>query len=198
MTDGISSQLYGPLRIQPSADQQEFRSTVKSLIDAIKSGDVDSAKKAYAKLEETSSGKGQSDSNSPFAQLLSQIGDALDAGAIDAAKSALTAFEEKRHAGPPPGAGPRPGGPSEAERSAFSSLIDALKSDNLDSAKTAYADLLKAREDKNNNGSGQSPIDSFLNQIGTALSNDDLDSAQAALEQLAQHHPQGGAVDVSA
>jgi outer membrane protein assembly factor BamD (BamD/ComL family) len=196
MTDGISSQFYGPPRIQPSAEQQEFRSNVKSLIDAIKSGDLNAAKDAYAKIGDTASSKTDSNSDSPFAQLISQIGEALDSGDIDAAKDALSSFEANRPSGPPPGGGAQPGGPSESERSAFKSLVDALKSDNLDSAKTAYADLLQAREDSDT--AGKSPIDSFLEQIGAALNSDDLDSAQAALDQLAQHRPHGGAVDVSA
>ena len=195
-TEGIASQFSGPPRIQPSAEQKEFRSTVRSLIDAIESGDLDAAKDAYAKIEELSAGKGETSSDSPFAQLVTQIGEALEADDIDAAKEALSSFEANRPSGPPPGAGPRPGGPSEAERSAFVDLVEALKSDDLDGAKNAYSALLEARDDSESEDG--SPIGSLLEQIGAALDSDDLDSAQSVLEELARHRPHGGAVDVEA
>ncbi len=195
MTDGISSQLFSTSRIRQSSDQQDFRSNVKSLIDAIKSGDLDAAKKAFAKIEDTTASKTETNSDSPFAQLIAQLGEALQADDIDGAKDALSAFQANRPSGPPPGGGPRPGGPSEAERSAFGDLVSALKSDDLNGAKDAYANLLDAHQSSDT--SSTSPIDSFLQQIGAALESDNLNSAQAALQQLAQHRPQGGAVDVS-
>ena len=196
MTDGISSQFFGPPRIQPSAEQQEFRSNIRSLVDAIKSGDLDAAKEIYAKIEEAAASKTEPDSDSPFAQLISQLGEALAADDIDAAKEALSTFEANRPEGPPRGGGRRAGGPSEVERNAFGQLIAALKTDDLDGAKAAYSDLLEARE--SDETSRKWPIDSFLEQIGAALESGSLDSAQAALSQLAQHRPHGGAVDVSA
>lgn len=197
-TEGISSQFCGPPRIQPSAEQQEFRSTVRSLIDAIKSGDLDAAKDAYTKIEQLSSDRKETDTDteSPFAQLVSQIGEALGSDDIDAAKEALSSFEANRPAGPRPGHGSRPGGPSDAVRSAFGDLVEALKSDDLNGAKDAYSALLEARD--SDQSDRPSPIDSFLEQIGAALETDNLDSAKSALEQLAQHRPHGGAIDVSA
>lgn len=88
-TEGVSSQFCGPPRIQPPADQQEFRATVRSLIDAIKSGDLDAAKDAYTKIEDLSASARETDGKSPFAQLVSQIGAALQTDDIDAAKEAL-------------------------------------------------------------------------------------------------------------
>jgi hypothetical protein len=195
MTDGISSQVCGATYFQPSAEQQAFRSNVKSLIDAIKSGDLDAAKKAFAKIWDTTASKTETNSDSPFAQLIAQLGKALQSDDIDGAKDALSAFQANRPSGPPPGGGPRPGGPSEAERSAFGDLVSALKSNDLNGAKDAYANLLDAHQ--SNDTSGTSLIDSFLQQIGAALDSDNLDSAQTALQQLAQYRPQGGAVDVS-
>ena len=195
MTEGISSQFFSTSRIQQTSDQQNFRSNVKSLIDAIKSGDLDSAKEAFAKIEDTTASKTETNSDSPFAKLISQLGEALRVDDIDAAKDALSTFQANRPSGPPPGGGPGSGGPSEAERSAFGDLVSALKSDDLNGAKEAYAKLLDAHQ--SSDASSTSPIDSFLQQIGAALESDKLDSAQAALQQLAQHRPHGGAVDVS-
>jgi hypothetical protein len=196
MTDGISSQVCGATYFQPSAEQQAFRSNVKSLIDAIKSGDLDAAKEAFAKIEDTTaSKKTETNSDSPFAQLIAQLGEALQADDIDGAKDALSTFQANRPSGPPPGGGPRPGGPSAAERSAFGQLISALRTDDLDGAKDAYAKLLEARD--SDETSRKSPIDSFLEQIGTALEDGNLETAQSVLKQLAHHHPHGGAVDVS-
>jgi hypothetical protein len=198
-TDGISSQVCGATYFQPSAEQQAFRSNVKSLIDAIKSGDLDAAKEAFAKIEDTTAHKTETNSDSPFAQLIAQLGEALQANDIDGAKDALSAFHANRPSGPPPGGGPRPGGPSEAERSAFGQLVSALKTDDLDGAKEAYANLLDARESSapSSDSSKTSPIDSFLSEIGAALNDNDLETAQSVLSQLAHHRSHGGAVDVS-
>jgi len=199
MTDGISSQLCGAACFRPPAEQQAFRSNVRSLIDAIKSGDLDAAKEAFAKIEATTAGKTKTNSNSPFAQLIAQLGEALQADDIDGAKDALSAFQANRPGGPPPGGGPRPDGPSSAERSAFGRLVSALRTDDLDGAKEAYANLLDARESSasSSDSAKTSPIDSFLSEIGAALNDNDLEAAQSILSQLAHHRPHGGAVDVS-
>jgi hypothetical protein len=196
MTDGISSQVCGATYFQPSAEQQAFRSNVKSLIDAIKSGDLDAAKEAFAKIEDTTaSKKTETNPDSPFAQLISQIGEALEANDVVAAKDALSTFQANRRSGPPTGEGLRPGGPSAAIHNAFGKLVSALKTDDLDGAKDAYAKLLEARD--SDETSRKLPIDRFLEQIGAALEDNNLETAQSVLKQLAHHHPHGGAVDVS-
>ena len=192
---GIPSQIFGSSRAHPTADRQEFRSTLRSLIDAIKDGELDKAKEAYATIEEAPAGKTGTNSHSPFAQLIAQLGETLGADDLEAAKGALSTFEAHRPEGPPPAGGPRKGGPWVEERSAFGDLVESLRSDDLSGAKDAYAKLLEARGDEET--SGKSPIDRFLEQIGVALESNDLDSAQSALDQLARHHPHGGAVDVS-
>ena len=52
ISNGVASQFLGLTRPQPSGDQQELRANVRSLIDAIKSGDLEAAKDAFAKIEE--------------------------------------------------------------------------------------------------------------------------------------------------
>jgi hypothetical protein len=197
VTSGISSQIFGPPRFPPTAEQQEFRANVRSLIDAIKAGDLEAAKEAYAKIEEAQAAKEKEAAQSPFEELLAKLGEALAADNIDAAQQALEDFRTGR-LGEPPRAIVRlhPDFLSDEARTAFVGLIDSIRSEDLGAAEDAYSAFLELNGKAG--ATAASPIGQFLEQIGAALEADDLDAAKSALSQLAQHRPNGGAVDVTA
>jgi ribosomal protein S20 len=196
-TSGISSQIFTPPRLQPTAEQQEFRANVRSLIDAIKVGDLESAKEAYAKIEEAQAAEEEEAAQSPFEELLAKLGEALAADDIEAAQQALEAFKASRLSEPPRAiVRLHPDFLSEEARNAFIGLIDSIRSEDLAAARDAYSAFLELSG--NSGATATSPIDQFLEQIGAALEADDLDAAKAALAQLAQQRPPGGAVNVTA
>jgi hypothetical protein len=167
------------------------------LIDAIKAGDLEAAKEAYAKIEEAQAAKEKEAAQSPFEELLAKLGEALAADNIDAAQQALEDFRTGR-LGEPPRAIVRlhPDFLSDEARTAFVGLIDSIRSEDLGAAEEAYSAFLELNGKAG--ATAASPIGQFLEQIGAALEADDLDAAKSALSQLAQHRPNGGAVDVTA
>lgn len=195
---GISSKLYGLTRLPPTAEQQEFRTSVRSLIDAIKNGDLDTAKEAFDKISEAKSSRTDEHSQaSPFAKLIEKLGEALDANDTEAAKAALDDFEANGPKGPPP-LPPLPSltnGPSQDARDAFVALVESLRKDDLKGAKDAYDTLIELTSGDETDS--KLPLDQFLEQVGAALDAEDLGGAKAALEQLARHRPPGGTLDVT-
>jgi ribosomal protein S20 len=197
ISNGIAPQAIGSRTPQLSREQQEFRANVRSLIDAIKNADLDAAKKAYEKIAESESGKSGENAKTPLETLLSQIGEALDQGDIEAAQQALKEFEAARLKEPLPVVGRieeslLPDG----AKGAFIDLIKALRSDDLDGAKGAYADLLGIEEEED--GEAASPFGTFLQQVGVALADDDLDGARDALDAFSKDSPVGNAFDLTA
>ncbi|MGZ6016501.1 MAG: hypothetical protein ACXWKM_12215 [Phenylobacterium sp.] len=93
----VSATSTSTTAMQPPPPNSALRAAFEQLTSAINSGDLESAKKAYASLQKTS---GSSDAKGPMADLMASIGDALNSGKIDDAKSALAAFQQ---------AHPRPG-----------------------------------------------------------------------------------------
>jgi hypothetical protein len=199
ISNGIAFQAIGSRTPQLSREQQEFRANVRSLIDAIRNADLDAAKKAYEKITESESDKAgkNEDAKSPFATLLSQIGEALDDGDIEAAQQALEAFEADRSKEPVPAVGRidetlLPDG----TKGAFVDLVKALRSDDLAAADGAYSTLLDLTAEKKSEAA--SPFDEFLQQVGLALGDDDLDAARDALDAFSQESPLGHAFDLTA
>ena len=199
ISNGIAFQAIGSRTPQLSREQQEFRTNFRSLIDAIKNADLDAAKKAYEQITESENGKaGENDkAKSPLATLLSQIGEALEDGDIEAAQQALKDFEAARSKEPLPGIGRidetlLPDG----AKGAFVDLIKALRSDDPAGANGAYSTLLDfLAEDESE---AASPFDEFLQQVGVALADDDLDAARDALDAFSQESPLGHAFDLTA
>jgi len=206
ISQGISIQSFSLSYTQSSSDQQDFRTSVKALIDAIKNGDLQGAKDAYAKITDALNSNSQSDaasantsdetSESPFQALLETIGKSLSSDDIGGAQKALSDFEADRPKGHRPFGGQPALGLSGDARNALIDLVKSLRSDDLSGAKDAYAKLLDQKSQ--DAAQSQSLLDTFLGHVGTALNNDDLDAATKALQDLAQQKPQGAAVDFSA
>jgi ribosomal protein S20 len=212
ISQGISIQSFSLSYTQSSTDQQDFRSNIKSLIDAIKNGDLQGAKDAYAKISDAlnssstqndtsgtdTSGTGTSDdtSESPFTALLESIGKSLSSDDIAGAQKSLSDFEANRPKGGHHQGGQPAFGLSGDAQNALIDLVKSLRSDDLSGAKDAYTKLQDQKsQDAQQN---QSLLDTFLSQVGTALNNEDLDAANTALQDLAQQRSQGVAVDFSA
>lgn len=185
---------------------------MKSLADALKSGDLDAAKEAYTALtktleeDQTSSSSTQDSRKQKLTDMLSQVGDALNSGDISKAQEAF-----KSNAPPPPPSGaqggppPDDGGPSEDVMKGMASLADALKSGDLSSAKDAYASLTDLLSSDNSSTSetsssdaatsGKAKLQSALADIGKALQSGDLTSAQKLFSSMT---PRGQNVDTVA
>jgi ribosomal protein S20 len=209
ISQGISIQSFSLSYTQSSTDQQDFRTNIKSLVDAIKNGNLQDAQAAYGKITDalnssSQSGGADSDgdsdnssaSDSPFKAFLDAIGKSLSSNDIGGAQKALSDFEANRPKGPPPGGHAGVDQLSADAKNAFIDLIKSIRSGDLSGAKTSLATLLD--QQTQNAAQSQSPLDTFLSQVGSALDNGDLDAAQKALQSLAQQKPQGAAVDFSA
>ena len=196
ISNGIAFQVIGGKTPQLSQEQQEFRANLRSLVDAIKSGDLDVAKEAYDKIAEAENGKALEKGKSPLATLLSQIEEALEEGDIEAAQQALEEFEAARSKEPLPGAARLDEALlPEGAKSAFVDLIKALRSKDLEDANSAYSALqdIVAEEEGET-----SPFTTFLQQVGVALADDDLDAARDALKAFSRDNPIGHALDLTA
>lgn len=198
ISNGIAAQAIGLSRPQPSREQQELRANVRDLIDAIKQGDLDAAKEAFAKINDAEGGKAKEDAKTPLDKLLAAIGEALEAGDIEAARQALEEFESARFKDRLPAVGRLEEAllPDDT-RNAFIDLIKALRSDDLGGAKDAYSALLALAEDDEAEEAA-SRFDEFLQVVGAALEKDDLEAAKDALEELSQDNPLGRTLDLTA
>lgn len=223
ISQGISIQSFSLTYTQSTTDQQTFRTNLKALIDAIKSGNLQDAQGAYGKITDAlnasnsnnsstastdgdgdadgSGGTSDASSDSPFKAFLDAIGQALsssntsDAQKISDAQKALSDFEANRPKGPPPAVRSAIDQLSGSAKSAFIDLIKAIRSGDISSAKNSYSALLD--QQNQNTTQNQSPLDAFLSQVGSALDNGDINAAQKALQALAQQQPQGAAVNIS-
>jgi hypothetical protein len=200
--------------VQSSNTSHHRTNPVQQLFDAIKSGDLTTAKAAYQQLlanapssSSTKFGTSSSatdatsgSSANPLQQLLDQIGTALQSGDISSAQSSLSQFLSS--ASPPP---PPPGnGPDSSTGQALSSLFSSIQSGDLTSAQSAYASLQSllggasdgassstssstdATSTSSSSGSGKDLFLQLLDNIGTDLSNNDLTSAQTALSNFSK------------
>lgn len=78
-----------PQNSDPSLFWQDF----SQLTNAVNSGDLASAQKAYASLAQSPAAQG----SGPFAQALQQIGQDLQSGDTSSAQKALAALQQKVH-----------------------------------------------------------------------------------------------------
>src|SRR5579864_6099271 len=84
---------------QAPNSQSAFRKDVGALVDALNSGNLADAQQAYSALSQLqSSGQGPStNSNSPLAQALSEIGQDLQNNNLQAAQQALSSLQQAGH-----------------------------------------------------------------------------------------------------
>jgi hypothetical protein len=94
----------------------QMKQNFDDLGTALKSGNLDDAKKAFAKLQKGASSQG-SDSNNPMNADIEVLKKALDSGDLKSAQDAYAKIQEKVSQGPPAGgkppSGPPPGEPKD-------------------------------------------------------------------------------------
>jgi hypothetical protein len=116
----------------------------QSLVQALSSGNLEEARKAFATLQQNASANQQGSSDDPLSKDLAGVGSSLESGDLQQAQDKLTKIEEKlshRPEGPPP---PRQGEASSAQdqlQQDLASLGSALESGNLEDAQQALATL---------------------------------------------------------
>jgi hypothetical protein len=165
-------------RHRAQGPDKDVKEGVDQLKQALQSGDLDTAQKAYDSLSKLQSDKKASSSSSststsstssatdgkddPLSKMLSSVGEALKTGDVSKAQQAMA------QAGPPGGGrggagggrpnGPPPGGggPPEGARDAIGQLAQSLGSGNLSAAQEAYTSLTDALKKADENGTASS------------------------------------------
>jgi hypothetical protein len=84
----------GAAPYQPGGQTADFRAAFQQLTSAINSGDLQAAQQAYATLSSLQQSSGQTNSQTPIAQLLASLGQELASGDISSAQQALQAFQK--------------------------------------------------------------------------------------------------------
>ena len=173
----------------PAADSA--MQNMKALMEAIKSGDLDSAKSAFEAV--SSSKHSVTGRDNPMADFLAQLGTDLEKGDIKGAQEHLSAVDEKMRSsrGGPGGHSSRPGKMDEE----LTKLFEAVQSGDLT---TAQKQLQAVAGRASDNGKGANPIVNLLSAISSALQSGDIGSAQHALSDFGQHLPKGSVVGLSA
>lgn len=185
--------------------REEFGKAVKTLTTAINSGDLTAAKAAYKELTDLKQANSapavSANGTDPFQTALDQIGDDLESGDLTAAQNDVAALQ------PPPRHGQRPvqaaqnGNAGDDFRKDLATLIDAIQSGDTDAAKDALktitdkrdaAQVSQAGDTARTSNSAESFFDEILDQIGTALNNNDIEGAQQDLAALQPRQSRAG------
>jgi hypothetical protein len=90
----VASQTMSPPPSSANGPQALF----KQLNDAISSGDLSGAQKAFAQIQQNAPAGAANDPNNPLAKAMSQIGDALSSGDLSKAQSALSSMQSQMKA----------------------------------------------------------------------------------------------------
>ena len=121
----------------------QLKKNFEDLGSALKSGNLDDAKKAFAQLQKNAPAQSE-DSNNPLSSGIEKLKKALDSGDLEAAQEAYSVIQEKMSQGPPAGApagGPPQGAPvdtvqlSSKNSTGTSSTSDSKVYDKMDSNK---------------------------------------------------------------
>lgn len=187
-----STQTYAP----PAGPGKEVREGMKSLQEALSSGDLEAAQTAYDSLmkaleEEESTASGSTDQRKQkLLDMLSQVGEALESGDLAAAQETFSANAPK---GPPPGGNPPPPPPSDEMRDAMGSLAEALQSGSLEDAQDAYDALTSLLEQDSDDDANpmKDKLLSALEDVGSALQGGNLTTAQQLFSALTPRGTQG-------
>jgi hypothetical protein len=85
----------------------QFKKNFDAIGDALESGDLPAAKKAYEQLQTSAPSKG--DGNDPMGKMMKALGEAIESGDLDAAKEQYAKIKEEMAKNPPGGKGSRGG-----------------------------------------------------------------------------------------
>lgn len=165
--------------------QSQRASDFKALEQALNSGDLAGAQKAYSTIQQNAPDKS---GNNPFSTDFNAVGQALSSGDLGTAQSAFAKLQQdmqqsggvKSHHHHHNSQGSQSSGIA----SSFNDLAQALGSGDLSAAQKAYTTIQQNAPDKNGNGNG--PFSTDFSAIGQALSSGDLNSAQSAFAKMQQ------------
>jgi soluble cytochrome b562 len=129
---------------QPDQSKMEqMKKSFDELGSALKSGNLEDAKKAFADLKKNAPSQGAG-GNDPMSKDLDAVQKALDSGDVKGAQEAFSKIQEKMSQGPP--AGGKPQGNQKDTVSLSSAAKDAAQNGSSSSSSTSY-DKMDANED---------------------------------------------------
>jgi len=188
-TDTLTLSLQSQLLAQP-AGAGSFQTDFDALGTALQSGDLDTAKKAYATMQEKlKAHQPPGGGDDPMGSAFAAIGKALDAGDTSTAQSAWSSLKTQLASMD----GSSGTNPFEQDLNALGKLIDA---GNLDGAKSLFKTMqsrMHAHQASGQNNTNQdsstqdgSDVASAFSAVGSALQSGNLSSAQTAWQSLLQ------------
>jgi hypothetical protein len=169
---GISTSV-SPFQTNQANPFSKIKKDFESLGIALKSGNLDDAKKAYAQLQKdapTQSGQG----TNPMSKDIDSLGKALDSGDLKAAQEIYTKIQDKISQRPPVG-GPKgghrggPGGARNASASKADSKTYDKKDINKDGTVSAEEELTYAMQHPEDTGNSQQGSGSLNALVGTII-----------------------------
>lgn len=170
-----------------------LREGIRALVEAVRGGDLSAAREAHDRLSSHPAARGRS----PLSDLLRALSGPLVEDDVDAAQQALIDLRAGRSARQAPQA-EEPGGRHDREkvREAVRNLIEALRSDELDAAQLAYAQLVELSDLQEHGLNG--PFGELLGDIGEAPTAGDANGADDLFAGFVRSLNPGSAVDVNA
>lgn len=134
ISTGSTSQMSG------SNPMAQMKQNFDDLVSALKSGNLDDAKKAFAKLQKNAPSQGGDDKN-PMSSEIESLKKALDSGDLKGAQDAVSQIQTKMLQGPPAG-----GPPQGAQKDTVQ--LNSSKSGDTSSASSSKAyDKMDANKD---------------------------------------------------
>jgi hypothetical protein len=140
----------------PMAQQKQ---NLNDLVGALKSGNLDDAKKAFNQLQKNAPPQGAADSKNPMSAEIQNLQKALDTGDLKGAQAAVSQMQAKMPQGPPPGGpgggappkGPPPGGGRPPQGAKTDTVqLDSTKSGSTSS--TSSSSTVYDKMDSNKDG----------------------------------------------
>jgi hypothetical protein len=164
------------------------------LTEALRRGDLDSARTHHQNLSAHPAASGPT----PLRALVERLTAPLAEDDLQAAREALQTPQRTRPADAKPAVAEEvgPGHERARMREAMRNLLDALRTDELDDAQLAYAQLVELSDLDTQSLEG--PYGRLLADLGAALAARDPGSAQDLFAALARKLEPGSAVDVKA
>lgn len=185
-TDATSDSVSLSMQAQFMQGAAQLQADFQNLGSAIQSGDLESAKKAYATMQDKmSSHRPPSGGDDPMAQDFAALGKALDSGDTQAAQSAYKAMQTKMDQMKSMMGASSSSTSMGQDMDELGKLID---SGNLNAAKSLFKSMQsKMRTHQATTQKAQATdLESLFSSLGTALNSNDLSSAQDSWNTLLQ------------
>jgi hypothetical protein len=129
-----------------SNPMDQMKQNFADLGAALKSGNIDDAKKAIAKIQKSASSQG-SDSDNPMNADIESLKKALDSGDLKSAQDTYSKIQEKISQGPPAGGPPKGGPPPQGEPKDTVELSSKSSAGTTSSSDTKTYDKMDTNKD---------------------------------------------------